>query len=313
MKTLIIILFAHLTTSVFGQYRFESDYQNFITKISSAKTNHFKSISIFMYKNGKTENEKLFSKEIYSENGNITSKLEHYDDYKYYKETSFTYDKRNLLTKIVTKSNFQPEYFQVTEIGYNDKGQLSYIMTLYTKLENPKFDTLYYSYNDNGSIHYKFWSSKRDTTYYHYDMKGDIINTSKNPIDLTDTRILDKYGCYIGDKKDTIINGGRDETYFKTTYVCDTACNVLIRTEELYRKGKWVLYSTENNKYENGNLVEEKVCQCKSSLLDRCKGKIKFRYNTKYEYTDNRFLNKTTDFNEKGKIIEVRKYVREVY
>ncbi len=316
MKTILFLIFLSILTASYGQtYVFESDYKNFVNKNVRAHSNKFKSISVFIYKNGKAKNEKLYSKEMYDNYGKIISKLEHYNDYRYYKEISFYYDKNNSLTKILTKSNLSKDYFYITEIGYTqDIGkQPVYIMHKYTKHDNLKFDTLFYSYDRSGTLKYKYWSSKHDTIFYHYDKFGEIINTSANSKDTTDTRIIDKYGCYLGDKRDTIINGDKDDLYFKTTYTCDSLCNDLSSTEEMYKKGRWIVISKTENKFIGKTLVEEESCQCGRKFIDNCKGKLKFRYHTKYEYNDNGFLSKETDFNKRGKVIKVKKFVYETY
>ncbi len=321
MKTFFLLLFTMMTICIYGQrYLYEKDYLDFVNQIKSAKQYHFKSKSVFSYKNGKLKNEKLFSKTTFDSTGNITYKMEHYYRGKNYKEFSFFYDKNHFLNKTIEKSSVTGEYVKLTETGNNDKGQIIYIMTKFKKPEdNSSYDTAFYFYNTNGFLnyeiyHYLFRPDRNDTLYYHYDKKGGIKNTSTTANDTLDDRILDSHGCRTGSITDTIIDPDKIwQDYFKITYVCDSLCNVLKVTESTTIKGRWVVIRETKNMYAGTDLKEQRSCGCNKSLLDKCKGHLTFSFDTKYEYDKNGFISKETELNKRGKIIEIKKYVYETY
>ena len=316
MKKLLLLLFLLSMLTVHAQkYVFEDDYIDYVSRSAQAAKYHYKSRSIYAYKKGRPSREALYAKDEYDRQGRIIRSSIMYP--RNPEEVKFYYDDKGRLIKVTDA--FKPyKYGGITLIGYNGRDTAAYMLSVYSDLDAQlagPYDTVFYVYNANGSIHYRNEkhprSNRSDTTYYHYTTAGEVINTSRKPDDMHDPRILDGKGCYIGNKDDTL-PADASQTRFRTSYVCDSLCNALQAKEEMSVNGKWQPFADTYSRYENGRLAEETYYSY-SGRLGGLRKKATFRSHETYEYDTHGILKTVTSYNKRNRITEVRKTVYETY
>lgn len=293
---------------------FDNLYTNFQEKKKEVKANKIKLLKVYSYKNDNSKKGKLVLQENYDMNGNITSKTDHhYIRYKDVEEISYSYDSLARIQKIISKTSFSRGWITYTSLTY-DKDKVKFIVTDFGSPTELKFDTFYYAYYPDGKIksrterrysnaYHNYYPLK--PLYYHYNNFGDAYLDSKERDTIFDFKIRDKNGCEIG---------YTDTTYSKFKMWRDSLCNLLQFTEETFIDNKWVVIGQGKIKYDNKNrIIEDKYYYCRRQIFSRCTGKLKLLNHFKYEYNNNGLPIKEISYNERGQIIEVKKYVYEFY
>ena len=303
---MMILLFMELSAVACGQgYDFvnEKECFDFIAKIDSAKKNKYKIINEIDYKSSKGGKGELTSTENYTVIGNIKTRIEYYSHHKVKSKTDFYYDENNRLCKMLKQFEGTDNYHFITKVGYNEIGQVAYMLSKFTNLEYPSFDTVQFNYNPNGTLGSRFMSPLADSTFYHYDDKGDLIKGSSLKDDTIDNRILDKNGCVVQHKIDTS---------FREIMERDSLCNLLSFTQEQYEHGKWIIDHKMSYKYVGKTIVEATLYTPRYPIIGN-NFKLAWHDDTRFEYNANGSLDKEISLSKKGKVIRVRKYVYETY
>lgn len=325
-RLIICLLFLVPTSPLLGQTHSGSTYERILADLKAAneeaKTNNLKTVKIFSNKNEHETNGKLIISKSYNELGSIVNKIHHrFIRYKDTESTTYHYDSLNRIIKVISLTTFSKGFITYTGFFYDTDSRVDFIIHDSNKPAELKFDTIRYSYFEDGRIKSRidklFNNEKRfhidpdtsyffyyglDTFYYHYDKLGyRVINLNK--VDTLDYVIRDRNGCIIGH---------RDTSIYKTTYIRDSLCNELQYKSEVKKDGKWFLDYFADFKYADKKIIEEAYYYYDRRYYQRT-GKLKLANHNKYEYNDKGLVTKKIHLNNKGKIIEVEKYVYETY
>jgi len=311
MKQILIAILSALTISLHGQtYQFEGWFEEATDKISTAKTNHLKNIAVYSYKNENDKRGRLYLNEEYDISGHILKTIKH-QSHRYNETIYYSYNLAGRLIGMDRKTDFSKNYYDKTIISYKDNGDIKYIMSDFGTDEIFMmdttfyfYDTLFYFYNTNGTIDFRYFSSRKDTIFHHYNIFGEMINNTNSRSDTTDTRIIDKNRCVIGNT---------DTTDNRIKITCDEMCNQLTYTYESKIEGKWLKSLYFEYRYNNNQLVEVKDYYDPGRRLKKNWGNLKLHHHYKLEYNDQGLLQKKTFYNRHGKVIEIRKYSYDYY
>jgi hypothetical protein len=296
----------------FGQFTLNGFDEFGKSKNVAAKLNHLKTVKAYSFSNKFSKKGKLILQENYDTLGNITSRVDHhYYRYKDFEETTYAYDTVGRIQNIVSKVSFSGGYVHYYGLSYGTNNRINYTISDFGMPDKLIFDTLHYSYFEDGRINYK-WKRKYefgvlsgvDTSYYNYNNYGNALISRNKQADTHDFAIRDQNGCMIGYK---------DTSEEKYTQRCDSLCRVLSYKDEILSAGKWITIGLGEFQYSGENLVEEKHYLNSRKILDCGKARIKFDNWIKYEYDQRGFLIRETEFTKSGKVKTIQKYVYESY
>lgn len=287
MKTplIVLILFSQLLQAQHGKV-YLNELNDLLTRTAIAKDLHVKSIRTYETYGEKTKGGKLIREELYSENGNLTSKFERIYTRKRKRIFQFDYNDKNQLIEIRSFASFSKNFHKVIRLEWDNENRLRDVYSDNQFKNRPlEFDTAHFVYRKNETLKRIEFPQKGETLYNHYNEYGKYTKYSSDIFDTIAT-ILPKDTCKPKDENLFLICNNNDTS--TCVYYCyhncyDGRCNLVEECMSIYY---------------NDRLLEQRCLHC---YKRNCKGKTYFSHHTIYEYDSNGLYINEIKKNKNGK------------